>query len=160
MSNLNNIITETLPKCNAKNIDDKNQIQNPFLIQDNFPKGYFLTPDAMPHLMHFYMQQKRNPIIPDVSSEQADVIEAKFAQTPPKVMKLAKEIKALETKLVLLVVDEGKEPQEVDELLESIAQKRKTLTTWKIECINMFKKTLTKEQYSVLRDIALKSNKK
>jgi Spy/CpxP family protein refolding chaperone len=127
---------------------------NPYLHGDEFPKGYFLTVDAMPHFMHLYMKQGGSFKIEDLTEKQEDTIEAMFAKTPPKVMKLAKEIKALETEVVLAVIEEGQNAKMLDEKLTAIAEKRKAMTVLKIECLNMFKETLTPKQFDVLKKMA------
>lgn len=139
---------------------DEVKLENPFLHGDNFPKGYFLTSDSMPHFMHLYMKQGGSINIDDLTQKQEEVIEKKFSQTPPKVMKLAKEIKALETKLVLAVINDGKNAKDLSDSLDKIADKRKELTVLKIGCLNMFKETLTKQQYKVLVDMAIEEAKK
>ena len=133
---------------------------NPYLHGDNFPKGYFLTSDSMPHFMHIYMKQGGSLDIEDLTEKQEAIIEEKFAQTPPKVMKMAKEIKALETEVVLAVINEGKDAKALDEKLDLIAAKRKEMTVLKIECLNMFKKTLTPKQFDVLKGLAQAEAKK
>jgi Spy/CpxP family protein refolding chaperone len=129
---------------------------NPFLHGDNFPKGYFLIPNAMPQFMHIYMKQGGSLDLEDLSEKQEEIIEAKFASTPPKIMKLAKEIKILESEVVMAVMNEGKDAKALDAKLDSIAQKRKAMTIFKIECLNMFKQTLTPKQFDVLKDLAIK----
>ena len=133
---------------------------NPYLHGDNFPKGYFLTSDSMPHFMHIYMKQGGSLDIEDLTEKQEEIIETKFAQIPPKVMKLAKEIKALETEVVLAVIENGDDAKALDEKLDAIAAKRKEMTVLKIECLNMFKKTLTPKQFNVLKGLAQAEAKK
>ena len=154
------ILLITLLTLSPMMAKDEVKVENPFLHGDNFPKGYFLTSDSMPHFMHIYMKQGGSFKIEDLTEKQEEIIEKQFAGTPPRVMKLAKEIKALETKLVLAVINDGKNVKDVTESLDKIADKRKELTILKIECLNMFKKTLTKVQYKVLVDLAIAEAKK
>ena len=129
-------------------------LENPFLGNDNFPMGYSLVANSMPNFMHIYMKgggmQKLN-----LTEKQEEAIEEVFATRPPKVMKAASEIKHLETKLALEVIDGGKSAQEVKGLLDAIAQKRKEMAILQIGCMRVFQKTLTKEQYKILRDMAI-----
>ena len=129
-------------------------LENPFLGNDNFPMGYSLVSNSMPNFMHIYMKgggmHKLN-----LTQKQEEAIEEVFATRPPKVMKAAMEIKKLETKLALEVVDGGKTAKEVKELLDVIAQKRKEMAILQIGCMQVFQKTLTKEQYNILRDMAI-----
>lgn len=129
-------------------------LENPFLGNDNFPMGYSLLADSMPNFMHLYMKGGGMHKL-DLTQEQETAIEKVFATRPPKVMKAAQEIQNLETQLVLKVVNEGKKAEDVKELLDQIAQKRKEMTILKIGCLNIFKETLTKEQYKILRDMAI-----
>jgi len=129
-------------------------LENPFLGDDNFPMGYSLLADSMPNFMHLYMKGGGMHKL-DLTSEQEAAIEKVFSTRPPKVMKAAQEIKNLETKLVLKVIDEGKKAEDVKELLDQIAQKRKEMTMLQIGCLNIFKETLTKEQYKILREMAI-----
>ena len=129
-------------------------LENPFLGNDNFPMGYSLVYNSMPNFMHIYMKgggmHKLN-----LTPKQEEAIEEVFASRPKKVMKSAQEIKSLETKLALEVVDAGKSAEDVKELLDAIAQKRKELAILQIGCLRIFQETLTKEQYKVLRDMAI-----
>ena len=149
------ILLITLLALSPMMAKDEVKVENPFLHGDNFPKGYFLTSDSMPHFMHIYMKQGGSFKIEDLTEKQEEIIEEKFSKTPPRVMKLAKEIKALETKLVLAVINDGKDAKALADSLDKIAEKRKELTVLKIECLNMFRETLTKVQYKVLVDLAI-----
>ncbi len=129
-------------------------LENPFLGNDNFPMGYSLVANSMPNFMHIYMKGG-GAIQLDLTQKQEEAIEAVFATRPPKVMKAAKEIKHLETKLVLAVIDERKSVKEVKGLLDEIAHKKEEMTILQIGCMRVFQDTLTKEQYKVLRDMAI-----
>jgi Spy/CpxP family protein refolding chaperone len=130
-------------------------LENPFLGDDNFPMGYSLMADSMPNFMHIYMKGGGMHEL-NLSAEQEKAIEKVFATRPQKMMKAASEIKKLETILVFKVVNEGKNAQEIKTLLDEIALKRKEMTILKISCVNIFRKTLTPEQYKRLRDMAIK----
>jgi Spy/CpxP family protein refolding chaperone len=132
----------------------QDELENPFLGNDNFPMGYSLVSHSMPNFMHIYMKgggmHKLN-----LTQKQEEAIEEVFATRPPKVMRAAMEIKNLETRLALEVVDGGKSVDDVKELLDTIAQKRKEMAMLQIGCMRVFQKTLTKEQYKILRDMAI-----
>jgi len=130
-------------------------LDNPFLGNDNFPMGYSLMADSMPNFMHIYMKGGGMHKL-DLSAKQEKAIEKVFSTRPQKMMKAATEIEKLETILVLKVVDEGKNAQEIKTLLDEIALKRKEMTMMKISCVNIFRETLTPEQYKRLRDMAIK----
>ena len=130
------------------------ELENPFLGNDNFPMGYSLVANSMPNFMHLYMKDGGMYKV-DLSAEQEKAIEEVFASRPAKVMQKAMEIKELETQLALAVVDNGKSAKDMEDVLNSIAQKKKEMTILQIECMSVFKKVLTKEQYKVLRDMAI-----
>lgn len=130
------------------------ELENPFLGNDNFPRGYSLVANSMPNFMHLYMKDGGMHKL-TLTSKQEEAIEEVFSNKPKKMMKAAREIKELETKLVLKVVDGGKEAKDVKELLELIAQKRKEMTVEQIACLHIFKEVLTQKQYQVLREMAI-----
>ncbi|SFV71456.1 hypothetical protein MNB_SV-13-1420 [hydrothermal vent metagenome] len=127
---------------------------NPYLHGDHFPKGYFLIPHAMPHFMHIYMKEGGSLELEDLTEKQEAIIENSFDKTPPKVMKLAKEIQALESQVVFSVIEEGKSAEALDKILNNIASKRKEMTILKIGCLNIFKSTLTPKQFNTLKALA------
>ena len=130
------------------------ELDNPFLGDDNFPMGYSLVYHSMPNFMHLYMKEGGMHKI-ELTPEQETAIEEVFATRPKEVMKKAMEIRTLETKLALEVIDGGKSTKDVEYLLDQIAQKRKEMSILQIGCLSVFKKTLTKEQYEVLRKMAI-----
>ena len=130
------------------------ELENPFLGNDNFPMGYSLVSNSMPNFMHIYMKGGGMHKL-DLTEKQEKAIEEVFSTRPPKVMKAALAIKQLETKLALEVIDGGKSAEDVKELLNAIAQKRKEMAILQIGCLQVFQKVLTKEQYKVLRDMAI-----
>jgi Spy/CpxP family protein refolding chaperone len=147
-----NIIIMLLLLLNSVTAEES--LENPFLKDDNFPMGYSLLSDSMPNFMHLYMKggamHKMN-----LTAEQEEAIEEVFASRPQKVMKTAREIKNLETKLVLAVIEEGKSAKDVEGLINEIAKKRKEMVLLQIECLRVFKKTLTPEQYEEIKKLAI-----
>ena len=138
---------------------DEVKVENPFLHEDHFPGGYFLMSDALPHFMGVYMKHGgMHKVKP--TKEQEEVLEKQFEKMVKIIMKTAKEIKGLETILTLKVVDEGKTAKDMSEALDQITQKRKDLTILQIECLNIFKKTLNKEQYQMIKELAISESKK
>jgi len=133
--------------------------ENPFLHDDHFPGGYFLMPDSMPHFMGIYMKeggmQKIKP-----STEQEKVIEKQFEKMVKIIMSTATKIKSMETVLTLDIVHKGKTAKELSAQIDEVAKLRKELTILQIECINLFKETLTKEQYKQMLELALTQDKK
>lgn len=135
-------------------VSGEEALENPFLGNDNFPMGYSLLSSSMPNFMHLYMKGGAMHKL-DLTQVQEEAIEEIFATRPRKVMKTAREIKKLETKVVLAVVDGGKGAKDVEALLDQIAEKRKEMVLLQIECLGIFKKTLTKEQYEKIRALAI-----
>ena len=139
-------------------VSGEEALANPFLGNDNFPMGYSLLSSSMPNFMHLYMKGGAMHKL-NLTQAQEEAIEEIFATRPRKVMKTAREIKKLETKVVLAVVDGGKGAKDVEALLNQIAEKRKKMVLLQIECLGIFKKTLTKEQYEELRELAIEEAK-
>jgi len=132
--------------------------KNPFLFDDRFPGGYFLIRDSLPHFMGIYMKKGgMHKIKP--TPEQEDILEAKFMTMSKKIMKTAKEVKALETKVVLAVVYDGKTAEDLAKELDEIAKKKKYLTQLQIGSMNLFKKTLTKEQFDIMIQLTIENEK-
>ena len=132
---------------------------NPFLHDDHFPGGYFLMADALPHFMGVYMKHGgMHKIKP--TKEQEEVLEKQFDKMVKIIMSTATQIKELETKLVSNVVNNGKTAEDVSDTLDKIGMMRKDLTILQIECLNIFKKTLSKEQYRMMTDLAIEESKK
>lgn len=138
---------------------DEVKVENPFLHEDHFPGGYFLMSDSLPHFMGMYMKRGgMHKVKP--TKEQEEVLEKQFAKMVKIIMKTATEIKGLETMLTLKVVDEGKTAKDMSEVLDQITQKRKDLTILQIECLNVFKNILNKEQYKMIKELAISESKK
>ena len=131
----------------------ESQTENPFLRKDHFPGGYFLVPDSLPHFMGLYMKEGGMYKI-DPSVEQEEAIEGLFNRMTAQIMATAKEIKSVETKMMNLVVYEGKSAQELVTELDKISRQRRELTELQIECINIFRKTLSRQQYDKIIELA------
>jgi len=125
---------------------------NPYL-NDRFPGGYSLMSDSMPHLMGLYKKQggidKVNP-----TPEQETPIQKQFNKMAKETMQKATKIRELETKVVLAVVNDGKKYDEVKNEIETIAKLKTELVALEIETIDIFKSTLSKEQFNILLNMA------
>lgn len=139
--------------------EDNVPLENPFLHDDNFPAGYFLIPDAMPHFMGIYMKKGGMHKI-EPTEEQETILEDKFASMVKFIMATAKEIKTLETTVTHAVVYEGKTAEELSESIDKIVALRHELTLLQIECLNLYKATLTPEQYAMIIDLAISEAQK
>jgi len=137
---------------------DNTSTENPFLHDDNFPGGYFMMDDSLPHFMGTYMKhggmQKIKP-----NEKQEEIIEKQFEKMVKIIMKTAIETRELESIVTAKVVHEGKNSKDLSETLDKISKNRKDLTILQIECINIFKETLTKEQYGLMQKLILEHSK-
>ena len=134
--------------------ESENVPENPFLHDDNFPAGYFLLPDALPHFMGVYLKQGGMQEI-EPTEKQRTIIQEKFTSMVSYIMPTATKIRELETSVCHAVVYEGKTAADLKPQLDEIAELRRELTERQIDCLNFFKKTLTPEQYTIIVDMAI-----
>jgi len=134
----------------------KEQKNNPFLQGDHFPGGYFLLSHSMPHFMGIFMKHGGMHKI-KANAEQEKILEAQYDKMTKFIMKTAKQVKALETEVTLAVVYDGKSSKDLSSKIKKIAELQIALTDIKIECLNLFKKTLTKKQYEMMIKLATTS---
>lgn len=138
-----------------------NKVQdNPFLNADTKIFGqYFLMHYSLPNFMGFYMRHGGSRLI-ELSDKQQSALEDKFVSMAKFIPKTVSELKELETKLVLEVINEGKGTKDVSETLNKIIDLKKKLTLLKIESLNLFKTTLTKEQYEKMIELSIEKRQK
>jgi Spy/CpxP family protein refolding chaperone len=136
------------------NAKSENIPENPFLHDDNFPAGYFLLPDALPHFMGVYLKQGGMQKI-EPTEEQRAIIQEKFTSMVSYIMPTATKVRELEAGVCHAVVYEGKTAAELKPQLDEIAELRRELTERQIDCLIFFKKTLTPEQYNTIIDLAI-----
>lgn len=137
---------------------ESNNVENPFLHDDHFPGGYFVMPDSLPHFMGVYMKHGGMHKV-EPNAKQEEIIEKQFEKMVKIIMKTATEIKKLETSIVSQVVNEGKTAIDVKDALDKVTNMRKDLTILQIECLNVFRETLTKEQYALMIKLAIEASK-
>jgi len=131
--------------------------QNPFFNVKNSDGGSFLL-DSLPHFMGMYMKHGgMHKIKP--SEEQEVVLEKQFEKMVKVIIPSREKIRKIENEIVFKVVFEGAGEKELIPQLSEVADLKKKLTNIQIECLNIFKKTLTKEQYQVMIDMAIKHSK-
>ena len=118
---------------------------SPFNKNENFPKEYFLIPKNLPFSMGLVLHHPQSSTL-NLTKEQKDKLVKVKAETVPNVTKMAKEIKNLELSLVKQITQEAKKASELDELVDTIAQKKATLTKAHLKCIETVRDTLTQEQ--------------
>lgn len=137
---------------------DTTQVTNPFLHDDHFPGGYFLMTDSLPHFMGVFMKRGGMHKV-KADAKQEVIIEKQFEKMVKIIMQTATRIKEIETKVTLDVINNGKTAKELSTQIDAIANLRKELTILQIECLNIFKETLTKEQYEMMIELALEELK-
>lgn len=132
--------------------------KNPFLKNDMFPGGYSLLPMRLPPLSGMYMSKGGEEKL-NTTKKQHKVLEKRFLFMYENFQKVANEIRDLETEVMEQVVYQGFSYEELKEELDLISSKKRFLTQIQIECINIFKKTLTKQQYKKILTMTKESCK-
>jgi len=115
--------------------------------------GYSLSPNTLPYLIGMYLRKggqfKINP-----SKKQEAILEKQFETMIKQNQTLVKKIKQLELKLMTEVVYKGKNSKELKKLITQISEYKIELQNIHIDCINLVKRSLNKEQYEKLLEIA------
>jgi len=146
------------PLLAHKSTKQKEYKQNPFLKNDNFPGGYSLLPSSLPPLVDIYMMKEGQKEL-KTTQKQHKIFEDRFNFMFNEFHKIADEIRSLETQIMQKVVYQGFITTQLQEQLDEIASKKRYLTQLQLECINIFKNTLNKEQYTKIIDMAKKFKK-
>lgn len=127
--------------------------KNPFCKEETFPKDYFLIHSNLPHFMKIFRMYKDDKTL-NFTKEQIRTLSAVQDDVVATAVPLAHDIRAKELEVVNLCVFEGKNSRDLKALLEEIAQLRVKMSQKHVDCINSFYKTLSKEQYEALLNIA------
>lgn len=137
--------------------DENATEQNPFFnIKSNEGSAFLL--DSMPHFMGMYMKHGgMHKIKP--TDEQEIILEKLFSKMVKVIIPSKEKIREIENEIVSKVIFEGKSKKEMLPLLLEVSDLKNKLTNLQIECLNIFKKTLTKEQYQMMIDMAIKHSK-
>ncbi len=116
---------------------------------EDFPKDYFLIPKNLPFALGLTLHHPESSTL-GLSKEQIDKLVKIKKEKKPSVLKMAKEVKAMELSLVsLLETDEGSKTEvskEMSELVDAIAKKKAALTKDHLQCVIDVQNILTKEQ--------------
>lgn len=136
---------------------ESSEKQNPFFNVKESNGGSFLL-DSLPHFMGMYMKHGGMQKI-NLTDKQEIVIEKQFAKMVKVIMPSREKIKKIENEIVLKVVHHGAKEKELEAQLLDVANLKMKLTNIQIECLNIFRDTLTKEQYQVMIDMAIKHSK-
>lgn len=121
----------------------------PFKPKEAFPGDYFLVTKNLPFMMGLTLHHPKSANL-KLSDNQLKKLKAIKKRTVPEVVKLAKQIKALELKLVDDFVIDGKSEKSQYGLLEKIAKKKLQASKRHLQCIQEVKDILTKEQLKTL----------
>lgn len=132
-----------------------NEGVNPFLRNSHFPGSYFLIPDSLPHFMGLYMKHGGMHLI-NPTKDQEKLIEKQYNKMVPLIMKIAKEIKLIETNFALELVNTKKDDKSIEKTLNEVAKLKKELTLLQIEALQVFQNNLTKKQYKQMITLAIK----
>ncbi len=120
-----------------------------FNINENFPKDYFLISKNLPYALGLTLHHPESSTL-GLSKEQIDKLVTMKKEKKPSIIKMAKEIKAMELSLLsLLETDEGSKTEvskEMSELVDNIAKKKAELTKGHLQCVIEVQNVLTKEQ--------------
>jgi len=122
---------------------------SPFNKHENFPKEYFLIPKNLPFALGLVLHHPKSSTL-NLSKEQLKKLVTMKKEKKPAILKGAKEVKALELKLLsMLETNEGNRTKVTDEmskLVDTIAIKKAELTKAHLQCIIDVQNTLTEEQ--------------
>ena len=112
---------------------------------DNFPKGYFLIPHNLPFALGLVLKHPKSDTLA-LTKEQKDKLMGIMKETKPGIMTAAKKIKALEIKLRMQLVKDGKKASDLFGQVDEIAKLKADLTKKHLLCIESVRATLTPEQ--------------
>ena len=132
-------------------------IQNPFFQLKEGNREAFLL-DSMPHFMGMYMKHGGMHKIKPTESQEI-VLEKQFGHMVKIIMSTKEKIGQIENEIVSKVIFDGKTETDMASKLDEISKLKRELTNLQIECLNVFKKTLTKEQYQMMIDMAIEHAK-
>lgn len=127
--------------------------ENPFYKEEKFPGDYFLIHTNLPHFMKIFRMYKDDKTL-GLSKEQIQKLSAVQEDVIANAIPWANSIKAKELEVMQLSVHQGKNSQDLKNLLEEIAALRVKMSQKHVDCINAFYTTLSREQYKVLLEIA------
>ncbi len=128
---------------------------------ENFPKDYFLISKNLPYALGLTLHHPESSIL-GLSKEQIAKLVTMKKDKKPSIIKMAKEIKAMELSLLsLLETDEGSKTEvskEMSDLVDAIAKKKAALTKGHLQCVIEVQNVLTKEQREKVGTYAGKRN--
>jgi len=126
---------------------------NPFCKKEKFPGDYFLIHKNLPHFMKIFRMHMDDKTLA-LSKEQIQKLSAEQDNVVATLIPLANSIKEKELEVMRLSVYEGKNAQDLKDLLEEIVALRVKMSEKHVDCIHAFYTTLSKEQYRLLIEMA------
>lgn len=126
---------------------------NPFCKEEKFPRDYFLIHANLPHFMKIFRMHKEDKAL-NLSKEQIQKLSAVQDDVVANAIPWANSIKAKELEVMQLSVYEGKNAEDLKNLLEDIAALRVKMSQKHVDCIHAFYTTLSREQYELLLEMA------
>ena len=123
-----------------------------------FPKDYFLVSQNLPFLVGVSLFHPNSDTL-KLDKKQLEAIVEMKKTTVPVSVKMAKQIKTMELELAKASLEEKKDPQSLNELVEKISKARTDLTKAHLACIHKIQNILSDEQYATLLKLASTSAK-
>jgi len=131
---------------------------SPFNPQENFPKEYFLIPRNLPFALGIVLHHPQSSTLGLSKVQITQLVEMKQSKKPA-IVKMAKEIKAMELQLLdMLESGEGsqtKVSEAMEQLVDKIAHQKATLTKAHLQCVIDVQNALTKEQRAKVSEYIL-----
>ncbi len=121
--------------------------------KEDFLKDYFLVSQNLPFLVGTALYHPEGDTL-KLTSEQLSKLQNMAKTIVPVSAKMAKEIKTMELQLAKAVLEEGKDPKSVEELVKKIADAKEKMTMAHLDCIHTVQKLLSKEQFATLLKLA------
>ncbi len=128
--------------------------KGPYAAYDRWPKDYFLIPQNLPFMVGLSLYKPGHETIGYSEQQKAQIHKIRSA-TVPAVLKIAKEIKAMELDLANKLVMEKVPPKDLYHMVDEIAALRAKLTKAHLDCIYAVQQVITDDaQYARLVKLA------
>jgi len=121
--------------------------------KEDFPKDYFLVSQNLPYLVGTALFHPNSDTL-KLKSEQLKKFQEMKKTIVPVSAKMAKEVKAMELELAKKIVEDSKDPESLNALVDKIAKAKADMTKAHLKCIYDVQKTLSKEQFETLIKLA------
>lgn len=149
------VLAQAKPVIDAKNLHTKLAKKagkrGAFAPNEVFPKDYFLISKNLPFLVGYSLHHPKSSTL-KLTKAQIDKIVKIKKTTVPKVVKMAKVIKALELEVEKNMEDKNVNLKAQYPILQKIADKKLELTKAHIECIKKVRNILSDKQFEILKN--------